>query len=92
MKMQAFLARIFLLAEIVVFGYVYVWGVDGLCTYHEICAENASLEREIIGLKDELRSLEEQLDAWQSDPFYKEKVAREQLQMACVGEELFYIR
>jgi len=29
--------------------------------------------------------------AWQTDDFFKEKVAREQLQMARKGDELFYI-
>jgi hypothetical protein len=42
-------------------------------------------------MKDEIEQLEQEIYAWQTDDFYKEKVAREQLQMARKGDELFYI-
>jgi cell division protein FtsB len=50
------------------------------------------VEQDILVLKKEVQDLQEELVAWQTDPFYKEKVAREQLQMARPGEELFYIQ
>ncbi len=92
MKFKAYLLRLFLLGEIVIFGVVYFWGVDGVNRYNKICEENRKIEQDIIVLKKEVQDLEAQLSAWQTDPFYKEKVAREQLQMARAGEELFYIQ
>jgi cell division protein FtsB len=92
MKFKAYLLRLFLLGEIVIFGVVYFWGVDGVNRYNKICEENRNIEQDIIVLKKEVQDLEAQLSAWQTDPFYKEKVAREQLQMARAGEELFYIQ
>jgi cell division protein FtsB len=92
MKFKAYLLRLFLLGEIVIFGAVYFWGEDGVNRYNKICEENRKIEQDIIVLKKEVQDLEAQLSAWQTDPFYKEKVAREQLQMARAGEELFYIQ
>jgi len=92
MKFKAYLSRLFLLGEIIIFGGVYFWGVDGVNRYNKICEENIKIEHDILALKKEVQDLEAQLTAWQTDPFYKEKIAREQLQMARAGEELFYIQ
>ncbi len=92
MKFKAYLSRLFLLVELIVFGAVYLWGLDGVNRYHKICEENVRVEQDILVLKKEVQDLQEELVAWQTDPFYKEKVAREQLQMARPGEELFYIQ
>ena len=43
-------------------------------------------------LKNEIAQLEKEMYAWQTDDFYKEKIAREQLQMARKGDELVLYR
>ena len=48
-------------------------------------------EQEITLLQKEMVSLECDIASWETDDFYKEKVAREQLQMARKGDILFYI-
>ena len=83
--------RLLLLVEMAGFGYLYVYGANGmqvLAQQREVVVE---LERNVIALKGDIEKLEEEMYAWQTDDFYKEKVAREQLQMARKGDELFYI-
>ena len=43
-------------------------------------------------LQQEVKTIQEDIDLWKTDDFYKEKIAREQLQMARKGDKLFYIK
>ena len=83
--------RLFLILEMVAFGYVYIAGKNGmqsLYTHRNIVVD---MEKNIMQLNKEVVSLEKEIYVWQTDDFYKEKIAREQLQMARKGDELFYI-
>ena len=53
--------------------------------------ERVALEMQLKQLQKEIDALEEEIYVWQTDDFYKEKIAREQLQMARKGDKLFYI-
>ena len=83
--------RIALLAEMCAFGYIYVYGKNGLQSLQQQRFIVGELEKNIAKINDEVTLLEKEIYAWQTDDFYKEKVAREQLQMARKGDELFYI-
>ena len=84
-KSKSYISRIFLLGEMFVFFGIYFFGVDGLQKLCTLRDENMKLEAEVATLNQEIV-------AWNTDSFYKEKVAREQLQMACANDEIFFIK
>jgi cell division protein FtsB len=83
--------RLLLVAEMAVFGYLYFFGTNGISVLQKQREVVSDMQKNIITLKKEIGQLEHEIYAWQTDDFYKEKVAREQLQMARKGDELFYI-
>ena len=83
--------RLFLLGEMAAFGYFYMAGKNGLQSLHKQRGIVVDLKKNITHLNDEVAHLQQEINVWQSDDFYKEKIAREQLQMARKGDELFYI-
>lgn len=85
------LMRLFLVLEMVAFGYVYIAGKNGIQSLSEHKNVVVDMKKHIERLNEEVTSLEHEIHIWQTDDFYKEKIAREQLQMARKGDELFYI-
>jgi cell division protein FtsB len=83
--------KIALLAEMVAFGHLYLFGNNGIKVLQQQKNVVEDLKKDIMERKKEVEQLEKEIYAWNSDDFYKEKVAREQLQMARKGDELFYI-
>ncbi len=83
--------RIVLFTEMMAFGYFYLFGSNGISMLHHQIDVVVGLEKNITQLKNEVTQLEEEIYKWETDDFYKEKIAREQLQMARKGDELFYI-
>lgn len=83
--------RIALLVEMCAFGYVYVCGKNGYLTLQRQRVVVVDLHRSVDKLSAEVAQLEQEMYVWQTNDFYKEKIAREQLQMARKGDELFYI-
>lgn len=83
--------KIVLCVEMVLFGYVYFFGINGIAALQNQKLNVATLQKNIMLLNDEIARLKNEIYAWQTDDFYKEKVAREQLQMARKGDELFYV-
>ena len=83
--------RLFLVLEMVAFGYIYVAGKNGMQSLQKHKKVVVAMEEKIVKLNEEVVSLEKEIHVWKTDDFYKEKVAREQLQMARKGDELFYI-
>ena len=90
-RLKKICMRLLLLVEMAGFGYLYVYGINGMQVLAQQRETVINLEKNVIELKSEIEKLEEEIYAWQTDDFYKEKVAREQLQMARKGDELFYI-
>ena len=82
--------RVLLAVEVVGFSYLYFFGTDGLCAVKKIQLERDQLAMRVEHMKLDIASLNRDIAAWHNDPFYKEKCAREQLQMARTGEEIYY--
>lgn len=78
-------------AEIILFTWFYYYGMCGMREIRRLRVENDQLEQQIGVANDCLAQKEQELAAWQSDPFYKEKLAREQLHMAKEGEEIYLV-
>jgi cell division protein FtsB len=70
-----------ILLEILVFVWLYVYGNYGLCEIAALQKENDQHVQAIQNLKQEIADCKQQLQNL-SRPFYQEKIAREQLQMA----------
>lgn len=83
--------RLLLMVEMMGLGYLYIFGTHGMEELQKKRMIVTGLEKNVVSLKKDIEQLEKEIHAWQTDDFYKEKVAREQLQMARKGDELFYI-
>lgn len=83
--------RIFFMFEIVIFVGIYFFSAQGLRVLQGMQTENEQVYEEITYLKDEIAVLEEQVADWEHNSFYKEKIAREELQMAKKGDEVYFL-
>jgi len=69
----------------------FFFGSHGMHTLHAVQKETLSLQDEIVTLEREVAMLECDITQWHEDAFCKEKMAREQLQMARCEEMIYYI-
>jgi len=88
---KTILRQLFVL-EILVFIGVYLFGKDGYRHIREVNAENQKLSCEILVIKNEIEAIEKEVKEWQASDFYREKFARERLQMAKEGDEIYFIK
>ena len=91
MHIKKIFVRFLLCVEMCVFGYMYLYGKNGLHILQQQKKTLLVLEGEVAQLQKETLLLENDIHVWQTNDFYKEKIAREQLQMARKGDKLFYI-
>lgn len=80
-----------LFIEALFFGYNYLFGYQGLYQLKELKKEAQQLACEINTLKNEIASLEKQLNDWNQNQFYKERIAREKLQLAKEDEKIYFL-
>ncbi len=78
--------------ELCIFGWVYFFGVHGFYHLLELRAECDIMQQKLVCKKDDIDMIKEQIIAWNVHSFYKEKMAREHLQMARNGELIYYIK
>ena len=83
--------RLFLVGEIMVFTWMYLFSTQGMQAVFELHRENQRIEQDIKHAQEEIAACEHELYVWQSHSFYKEKLAREQLQMARPDEKVYYL-
>ena len=83
--------RIFLSCELLCFAYFYLFGSHGVRTLMAIEQETGLLAADINEMKATMNDLETTIAQWDQHPFYKEKIAREQLQLVGKNEEVYYI-
>jgi len=85
-------SRALIILEVIIFLAFYCWGSEGVSRLNELRSENKHLTNNIESLEKEVASLEGEVIQFKKDPFYKEKIAREQLQMAYKNEEILFIK
>lgn len=90
-NVKRLLMRILLCVEMCIFGYLYVCGKNGLQLLTHKKQELVHLENQCAALQQDISLLQSDIYAWQTNDFYKEKIAREQLQMARKDDKLFYV-
>lgn len=88
--MKRYIIRIFFCAEIGCFLWMYFFGPQGIQVFKQLADENAVVEQKIQVLRGDIAQLDRSITACNSDSFYKERIAREQLQMARKGDVIYY--
>ena len=83
--------RIAFTVEVLLFCWFYQYGMCGMREIGQLQDENRLFAQQITVANAEITRKEQELGAWESDPFYKEKLAREQLHMAKEGEEIYLV-
>lgn len=83
--------RLFFACEILLFCVTYFFGAHGITSLHRTQQASETVARQLASLEQEIAALEGEIAAWNSNAFYKEKVAREELQMARAHEHIFYL-
>lgn len=90
-KAQRIMLYTILGVEVVVFAGLYVRGPQGLQALDSMRVECDAMHKDVQELRQEVATLKEEVDHWEQYPFHKEKIAREQLQMARTDDEVFYL-
>ena len=85
------LFRVFFCAEVLVFVLLYWFGTQGMQTLRQLRYGNKLLAQQVAEAEQELVTLEEYIVHCEQNNFYKEKIAREQLQMARADETIYYV-
>ena len=83
--------RIFFALEIVFFIAFYLFGSEGIQRMMLMQQQERELDAKLHEAIIEVAQLNEHLEQWNTTPFHKEKIAREQLQMAREGDEIYYL-
>ncbi len=84
------LLRIFFGMEIALFIGIYLGGSQGFSMLKMMKKENNLLIQEIVSVEGEVHLLEGECQKWERDTFYKERWARERLQMARSDDEVYF--
>lgn len=74
-----------------VFVSTYVGSSGGLSTVYAMKKENEDLKKKLVYLEQDINKIENEYNKWICEPFYKEKWAREQLQMARADDEVYFL-
>jgi len=90
MHIKKILLRVLFSTELLVFCYVYMYGKNSISMLVGLQKDNSILLDQVHTQKQEIAVLEGEIAQWEAYPFYKEKVAREQLQMARATEQVYY--
>ena len=83
--------RIFVVAEVIIFLGFYIWGANGLSALSHLKNDIESQAALVMQLRAEVSQLESMITTQMQHPFFQEKIAREQLQMARANEEIYLI-
>jgi len=84
--------RVFFALEVVIFIGVYLFGPRGIQAMSILESEGQAISQKIVVLNDLIDEKKEEIALWKSDDFYKEKIAREKLQMARSSDQVFYVK
>ncbi len=85
------LFRFFFSIEVVCMGVFYLFGSQGMMAIVRLKQEKEQALVEIEQLNNSINLLQDTITCWQNNDYYKEKVAREKLHMACPDEIVVYL-
>ena len=84
--------RTFFFIEILVFVAMYLFSSQGLRVLRSMKKENKKVADAVGVLRSEIKELEGKVAEWENNSYYKEKIAREELQMARDNDEVYFIK
>lgn len=87
---KRYIGRIFLIVESFVFLLFYLFGNNGITALNKLKQEVSVLEQNNSQMRLEIQQLSDTIKLQKNHPFFKEKIAREQLQMARENEEIYF--
>ena len=88
---KKYVIPLLLALELLFFGAYYFFAPYGIKRITKLRQENCNLNQSILLLRKDIATLTEKIDTITKYPYYKEKIAREQLQMMSPGDHVFYI-
>jgi len=71
---------------------MYIFGAQGLRATRAIVRECAAIENTIVQVRAEIKALKATIVVCESDALYKERIVREQLQMARASDTVYFIQ
>lgn len=83
--------KIFLIGEVCLFMHIYFFGKNGIEALQNHAKIIQEMNKNVVELQNEIVSLESDIIGWKTNDFFKEEVARKQLQMARKDDAIFYI-
>jgi cell division protein FtsB len=83
--------RLFFAFEIGVFIVLYIFGSQGLRATRAIAQECSTIEQTIARVRADIKGFKAEIVACESDALHKERIAREQLQMARADDTVYFI-
>jgi len=92
MSIKHQVVRILLIAEVIVVIGFLLFGSQGFVVVRALKNELQKKKQEVSARELEIKELEVEKGAWEKDPFYVEKYAREKLSMARDGETIYVVK
>lgn len=83
--------RWFLAAEIILFAGFYYFGARGVKAVQELQKENAVITARLEKVHNEIDHLKKDIVARAQEPYFVEKIAREELHMAHRDDQIFIV-
>ncbi len=90
-ELKRTVVQLFLGVEIIVVTFMYLVGSGGLLAIKSANRQNAALLAEIAQGQEEVKGLNRELVDRKNNPFYKESIARKELQMAYENEVIYLL-
>lgn len=79
----------FAILSFIYFSFSFVFGDMGLFRYLELNKTKKNIENEIAGIDRQNEQIRAQLKLFKEDPFYREKLAREEYGLSKPNEYIF---
>ncbi len=76
--------------EILLYACIYMYGPSGLFVLSLLKQQRTNLQAKERAMQDEIRILRQEVQAWQSTDYFKEKYARERLLMKKEEETVYF--
>jgi|GEM_PF-1541900 len=77
--------------ELTITAASFLFGPQGLKALRNLRHEQNTLQQSINSTTIDIKQMETRIAQWQSSTFYREQLAREQLQMAYADEIVYYV-
>jgi cell division protein FtsB len=85
-----FSARFFFIVEMIALTLYSLFGSSGIFMIQDAQKAYKKVQKEIQETQETINRLQNQVNDWKKYPFFKEQLAREQLQMARKNEVVYY--